>query len=241
MTSRSRIVPNKGMPLKARTLPGFTQEAGALLIVGHGYSATRAAKAVTRWRLYVRKMWRQGKPPCSVADHISKWDRAKVVSPCGRRRCRGCRKKVSRDANNPQSGELFESARGNRWKVVEVKDGRVWVESAGRKAPGRLSWSPSQLRGMRSISGGSRQLSLFGNDPSRRRRGRSVVQTLIFSKDEFTREQALSWARRHRFRASKVDVTSGSYRIRQTSPARVRMKGTITMTRGIKAVVGTPR
>lgn len=175
---RKKVIPRRGMPLAARTLPQFRQEAAALLVVGKGWTAIRAAKAVVKWDRYVRKMWQQGKPPCSVADHIVKWEKEKVVCPCKRRGCKGCfTRKTSRDPSDPQKGEVFESSRGNKWKVVEKANGLVYVESAGRKTPGSLAWSPSQFRNMKSVEGGSRQLSLFGGDPGRRRK-RFLLQKL---------------------------------------------------------------
>lgn len=69
------------------------------------------------------------------------------------------------------------------------------------------------------------------------------VQTLIFSKRDFTRAQAVAWARRNNFVVNKVDETGESYRIRSGLPSRF-MPGsfrTITLTDGVKAVVGCRR
>lgn len=66
------------------------------------------------------------------------------------------------------------------------------------------------------------------------------VQTLIFSKQRFDKDQAKRWARRHGFRTPKTDETRGSVRIRQRRPSEFRRDTlrTITMTDGVQAVVG---
>jgi hypothetical protein len=69
------------------------------------------------------------------------------------------------------------------------------------------------------------------------------VQTLIFDADDFDRREAVAWAKRGGFSASKVDETGSSYRIRQHSPGQYR-KGsfrTISLDDGVKAVIGCPR
>lgn len=64
------------------------------------------------------------------------------------------------------------------------------------------------------------------------------VQTLIFSKDKFTRAQAIAWAKDHDFRADKVDETENSFRLRQRDPAGFQRLRTISLTDGVQAVVG---
>jgi hypothetical protein len=44
------------------------------------------------------------------------------------------------------------------------------------------------------------------------------IQTLIFSKKNFTRESAIKWARDHDFKSNNVDETSTSFRLRQKEP-----------------------
>ena len=48
--------------------------------------------------------------------------------------------------------------------------------------------------------------------------GSRIAQTLIFSKDDWTREKAVAWAQSHDFKAGKVDETENSYRLRQREP-----------------------
>jgi hypothetical protein len=69
------------------------------------------------------------------------------------------------------------------------------------------------------------------------------VQTLIFSADEFEEKEAVAWARKHKFSAAKVDETDSSFRIRQHQPSKYKSGSfrTITLTSGVKAVVGCPR
>lgn len=258
--SKTKVIPKRGMPLLPRSLAQFKLEVTALLMVGHRWSEKRSRAAVKRWSRYVAKRWKQGKPPCAVADHISRWDHEKAVCPCHRkRRCpggkggrRSKRKGTSRDADNPKEGEIYESKRGNRWRVSNVDGERVYVESAGRKAPGRLQWSRSNLKGMREVDGEKpRQLSLFGNDPNPRRGrksgGRSrrkvgtVVQTILFPKRRFTVAKAKMWAKKHGYRYGKVDTTKNYHRLRQLDPKKVKVRATITISKDILAIIGTPR
>jgi len=47
-----------------------------------------------------------------------------------------------------------------------------------------------------------------------------VVQTLIFPKDRFTREEAVAWAQRNDRKSDSVDETEDSFRLRQMDPDR---------------------
>ena len=66
------------------------------------------------------------------------------------------------------------------------------------------------------------------------------IQTLIFPNEKFTRAQALSFARRHGFKTSKVDETDTSFRIRQKDPDDFSRIRTISLadSGGVKATVG---
>jgi len=69
----------------------------------------------------------------------------------------------------------------------------------------------------------------------------TIVQTLILSKEQFpTAEDATQWASEHQFRADKVDETEDSWRLRQRDPSDFDPESlrTITLTEGVKAVVG---
>jgi len=250
------VVPNKGSPLLPRTLATFRREVAGLLTITHKYTREHALRAIAKWDLYLRKRWSDGKPPCHVADHIYRWEKEQViVCPCGRRtspshdpdRCRHRHRtsrariqhhtrrsrrhsrRVSRDAENPRSGEIFESRAGKRWRIDDVNEGRIVVESAGVRQVGRLVWKKENLKGMRMVQG----------DPEHRRRSRtgSFVQSLVFSRREFTRERAMRWAEQHGFHARKVDLTPRSIRLRQHAPSSVHIVGSKRIAKGVVAIV----
>ena len=71
----------------------------------------------------------------------------------------------------------------------------------------------------------------------------TVVQSLVFDKDFFTKASARTWAKSHGFRSTGVDETLNTFRIRQHSPDDF-TRGTfrtVTMTEGVMGVVGMPR
>ena len=68
--------------------------------------------------------------------------------------------------------------------------------------------------------------------------GRSTVQTLIFERPKFTQTSARAWARRNGFKSGYVDVKPSSLRIRQEAPTGFSRMRTITLARGVQAVVG---
>jgi len=69
----------------------------------------------------------------------------------------------------------------------------------------------------------------------------TVVQTLIFSKEVFeTAESAKDWAKERDYKSDKVDETEDSWRLRQRDPGDFDPESfrTITLTKGVQAVVG---
>jgi hypothetical protein len=66
----------------------------------------------------------------------------------------------------------------------------------------------------------------------------SGVQSLIFSKDKFSKEQAKYWAKKHNFKSGKVDEKEGTYRLRQQNPKKFGTMRTKSFGPGIKAVIG---
>ena len=69
------------------------------------------------------------------------------------------------------------------------------------------------------------------------------IQTLIFDKAHFTEAEAKAWAEKHDFKSGDVDETEHSFRLRQREPSEFQ-KGsfrTITLTDGVKAVIGRPK
>ncbi|MFQ5871530.1 MAG: hypothetical protein ACE5IB_05180 [Candidatus Geothermarchaeales archaeon] len=63
------------------------------------------------------------------------------------------------------------------------------------------------------------------------------VQSLIFSKDHFTRDEALAWAKEHDFKAGKVHETENSYRLRQFDPGACESFRSKKLTTGVTAVI----
>jgi hypothetical protein len=66
------------------------------------------------------------------------------------------------------------------------------------------------------------------------------VQSLIFSKDDFTEKSAKDWAKNHDFKYGYIDEKENTYRIRQQEPSDFENMRTIEMTEGVKAVIGCP-
>lgn len=66
----------------------------------------------------------------------------------------------------------------------------------------------------------------------------SAVQSLIFDKANFTAEQARAWANEHGYESTGVDETETSYRFRQEEPGDFAAMRTISLTDGVKAVIG---
>jgi hypothetical protein len=73
-----------------------------------------------------------------------------------------------------------------------------------------------------------------------RRKG-TVIQALIFDKDQFTVRTAHKWAITHGFDATKADVQANTIRVRQRDPQTVTVVGTITLRPGVQATVGLPK
>lgn len=70
------------------------------------------------------------------------------------------------------------------------------------------------------------------------------MQTVVFDRAAFPRpSSALSWARRHGMKATKVHTTGNSHRVRQESPAAFSGGSfrTIYFRPGVAAVVGCPK
>lgn len=68
----------------------------------------------------------------------------------------------------------------------------------------------------------------------------SEVQTLLFSRDEYTPSRAQTWARRHGFRygTRNMDITENTIRIRQLDPTEFYDFRTVEFKPGLKAVIG---
>lgn len=79
--------------------------------------------------------------------------------------------------------------------------------------------------------------------PARRFPRSTEVQTVIFDKDVFSRADAKEWAHDHGFLAGKIDEKENTFRMRQQDPSAFTHGTfrTISLTEGVKAVVGMPR
>lgn len=87
--------------------------------------------------------------------------------------------------------------------------------------------------------GGPRRYFASGGmeeNPTSRSAGQ--VQSLLFSRPDWTEASAVAWARKHHYRASKVDITAQYVRIRQASPGSFSRLRTVSFGRGVKAVMG---
>lgn len=66
----------------------------------------------------------------------------------------------------------------------------------------------------------------------------SEVQSIIFDKDIFTKDRAVSWLKDHDFKASKFDEKEETFRFRQQSPKLFTRFETKSLTNGIQAIIG---
>ena len=87
-------------------------------------------------------------------------------------------------------------------------------------------------------AGGARKVRHMLEENPTSRRARSHVQSLLFSRREYTPAQAKRWAQDHGYRSGKVDVTEHHVRLRQASPDSFSRLRTVTFGQGIQAVVG---
>jgi HK97 family phage prohead protease len=66
---------------------------------------------------------------------------------------------------------------------------------------------------------------------------KSKVQTVIFSKRQWTKEKAASWLGGHKFKSSKVDETENTYRFRQFDPEKCKAGSFVSLTQNMPAGV----
>jgi hypothetical protein len=136
-----------------------------------------------------------------------------------------------------RNGEIMELSTGVFIDIEEKEgewNGEKYIGIARNFRPDHLALLPDQI-GACSVADGA---GLLRNADGRG----TKIQTLIFSKEEFTKEQAIAWAKEHGFSADKVDETEDSYRIRQVDPSEFKEGSfrTITLKKGVKAVIGIP-
>jgi len=64
-----------------------------------------------------------------------------------------------------------------------------------------------------------------------------TVQSLVFSKTKFNRSSARTWAKNHGYKASKVEVTKNSIKLRQLPPGRYVGFQTKQLTKGVSVIM----
>jgi len=84
----------------------------------------------------------------------------------------------------------------------------------------------------------------FVSEVGKQKPTKTEIQTLIFDKKRFpTAADAKRWARENDFKAGGVDETENSFRLRQRDPGDFQPGSfrTISLTEGVKAVIGRPK
>jgi hypothetical protein len=64
------------------------------------------------------------------------------------------------------------------------------------------------------------------------------IQSLVFSKEKFTSEQAVQWCQDHKFKTSPVLETENAYRVRQKPSGSFSKIRTIQLKPGVSATIG---
>jgi hypothetical protein len=75
-------------------------------------------------------------------------------------------------------------------------------------------------------------------NPQLEKQDSSRVQSLLFPKSDWTKEQARTWLREHGYKSRKVDETEKYYRFRQEDPDHFSVLRTKKFGNHIKAVIG---
>ena len=133
-----------------------------------------------------------------------------------------------------QTREFKHRADAQTWldQQRQVADRRGWsgykfeltnAERKPRNHAARLGhrWKDRDHRGRRSRGGW---------------RG-TEVQSLLFSRPQWTEGKAKAWAKEHAYKSGQVDITDNYVRLRQFDPIAGRQKRTITFGDGIKAII----
>lgn len=199
-----------------RTLARFRREVVVLLHVGHRVSPREGLRLIKKWDRYLKSRWRMGKPPCSVADHIAKFERERLVRPESRHAAdpsrRRRRRRYGRDADSPKEGEVFESRTGNRWRVKSVSEKRLAVERAGHRSAGPFTWGRGALKGMKEVDRkvanaeikqelkGSEPLTLFDPDG---RRGKGKKNKSAYTRAKTAAHRSGAWRSRVSTKSSR--------------------------------------
>lgn len=90
-----------------------------------------------------------------------------------------------------------------------------------------------------------REINFFKHKGKGQDKESTEVQTIIFSKSKFSKQEARNWLKEHDFESSSIDETSESFRARQESPGSFKTKSfriiTLDEPQNIRAVVGRPK
>lgn len=122
-----------------------------------------------------------------------------------------------------------------------------WTKSYSEAVTLAQRWRKNGVLGVY-IEDGSRRVVFKARDVSgrggRRCSAGTRVQSLLLARTHFpTEARAISWAKKHGYRAYKIDVKPNTYRLRQANPDTFKSGSlrTITLRPGVKAIVGCPR
>lgn len=114
--------------------------------------------------------------------------------------------------------------------------GRLWDEAKGIwKGFGLPTIFREDVEPSR---GGRQRYNILGPERQPRKKTSMKVQALIFDKELWSPKKAVSWAKKHGYRTTKLTQTEHSYRLRQVAPSQMQIMRTIEFGKGIKAVVG---
>jgi len=69
----------------------------------------------------------------------------------------------------------------------------------------------------------------------------SMIQSLHFSNEFFSKSGAKKWAKKHGFTVDKIDTTKNEFRIRQYSPKNITVVGQGELADGLFAIYGKPK
>lgn len=147
------------------------------------------------------------------------------------------------------------------WEDWQIRFGEIMLEDvlkqvqADTLAIRHAVMSPNEARlrhGLPPVPGGDELLLLWGGEPiplravagSPSTKGARpatplVVQSLLFSKEEFTAEEALSWAERHGLSGTLVESPGDYWRVRVRDPAVCQEDSfrTVDFGKGIRAIL----
>lgn len=154
------------------------------------------------------------------------------------------------------------------WEEWQIRFGEITLDDVLRQlqadslAVRHAIMTPNEARmrhGFAPVPEGDELLLLWGGEPvplrdvtgvppaepeesEEKARASSVVQSLLFDKEEFTAEEALAWAERHGLQGVLVDSPGKYWRVRVRDPAGCKRRSfrTIDFGKGIRAIICRP-